>query len=72
MTGINKLLRNESKIMLWVLIGPIAIGLTLVFLLSLFENSIDECLDAGGSFNYESCECDFKKSHTAPIQHHCK
>lgn len=74
MAGINKLLRNESKIMLFVLVGPLVIGLILVFLLPLFhsENGLDSCLDAGGSFDYESCECDFNKSHIVPEQHNCK
>ena len=25
--------------------------------------TIDSCLDKGGSFNYEACECDFKSNH---------
>lgn len=74
MAGINKLLRNESKIMLFVLVGPFVIGLVLVFLLPLFhrESAIDTCLDAGGSFNYIACECDFNKSHVIPKKHSCK
>lgn len=74
MSGINKLLKNESKIMLLLLAGPFAIGLVLVFLLPLFyqESQIDACLDSGGSFNYEACACDFNKSHIAPKQHNCK
>ncbi len=74
MAGINKLLKNESKIMLFILAGPFVIGLVLVFLLPLFyqENQIDTCLDAGGSFNYKECTCDFNKSHIVPRQHTCK
>lgn len=74
MVGINKLLRNESKIILFVLAGPFIIGLVLIFLLPLLynESSIDTCLDAGGSFNYESCECDFNTSHIVPNQHNCR
>lgn len=74
MAGINKLLRNESKIMLFILAGPFAIGLVLVFLLPQLyqESQIDICLDAGGSFNYEACACDFNQSHIVPKQHNCK
>lgn len=74
MTGINKLFKNESKIMLFVLAGPFVIGLALVFLLPLLynESSVNSCLDSGGSFNYESCECDFNKSHIVPKQHSCR
>ena len=74
MAGINKLLKNESKIMLLILAGPLAIGLALAFLLPLFyhENQIDTCLDSGGSFNYETCACDLNQSHTVPKVHNCK
>ncbi|NLB54896.1 MAG: hypothetical protein GX811_03880 [Lentisphaerae bacterium] len=26
--------------------------------------AVDDCLDMGGSFNYETMTCDFEKSHT--------
>jgi hypothetical protein len=73
MPGINNLLKNESKIMLFLLAGPLIIGLIVAFVFPLIHkaSSIDSCLDAGGSFNYESCECDFKNSHKVPEIHKC-
>lgn len=35
------------------------------------ESAIDACLDNGGSFNYEQCECDFDKSHEYKESHSC-
>lgn len=35
------------------------------------ESAIDACLDNGGSFNYEQCECDFNKSHEYRKDHSC-
>lgn len=32
---------------------------------------IDACLDDGGSFNYEKCECDFNGSHDYKDDHSC-
>jgi hypothetical protein len=74
MSSINNLFKNESKVMLFLLAGPFIIGLILAFILPLIHktNNIDSCLDAGGSFNYESCECDFKKSHPVSESHKCK
>lgn len=36
------------------------------------ESKIDSCLDHGGSFNYEKCECDFKEGHEYKEAHSCK
>ena len=36
------------------------------------ESKIDSCLDRGGSFNYEKCECDFKVNHEYKESHSCK
>jgi hypothetical protein len=73
MPGINSLFKNESKIMLFLLAGPLIIGLIVAVVFPLIHkaSSIDSCLDTGGSFNYELCECDFKKSHTVPEVHKC-
>lgn len=74
MAGINKLFKNESKLMLILLAGSFFVGLILVFIFPFFynESSIDACLDTGGSFNYELCECDLGMSHIVPMQHNCK
>ena len=74
MPSINKLFKNESKVMLFILVGPIIIGFILACVIPLIHNTynIDSCLDAGGSFNYEACKCDFKESHLVPENHKCR
>lgn len=71
--SINKLFKVESKIMVLVLIAPVFIGLLLAFILPILmeEVDIDSCLDAGGSFNYEECKCDFNTSHVKPDKYNC-
>jgi hypothetical protein len=32
---------------------------------------VDECLDQGGSYDYEACRCDFSKSHAHKASHRC-
>lgn len=32
---------------------------------------IDSCLDRGGTYNYESCDCDLNKSHSNDSFHFC-
>ena len=36
------------------------------------DAKIDACLDSGGSFNYNKCECDFTYNHEYKESHHCK
>jgi hypothetical protein len=73
MPTINKLFRNESKIMLFMMVGPIVIGIILSVLVPLFMHSseIDKCLDDGGSFNYQICKCDFENTHLKFEGHKC-
>lgn len=33
---------------------------------------IEGCLDFNGSFNYETCKCDFEESHPYKENHQCK
>lgn len=65
MDDINKHFKRESKIMVAVMILPIVLGILFTFLWPYFApvSKIDICLDNGGSFNYESCSCDFKDTH---------
>lgn len=72
--SINSLFRHENKIMIFILIGPFIIGVLLAFIAPLLMelSSIDTCLDAGGSFNYDSSSCDFEHNHVAPISHNCQ
>ena len=36
------------------------------------ESTIDACLDEGGSFDYEKCECDFEVNHEYKESHQCE
>ncbi len=51
--------------MIWFLMAPIVIGILAAILLPQFlaSSKIDSCLDAGGSFDYESCKCDYSANH---------
>lgn len=35
------------------------------------DAKIDACLDGGGSFNYEKCECDYSENHDYKEDHSC-
>lgn len=39
---------------------------------SSFKSKVDSCLDSGGSFDYQSCTCDYKSSHVFQEVHQCK
>jgi len=46
--------------------------LLLFILLSLSGCSdIDACLDNGGSYNYDNCECDYNSKHPYKEEHKC-
>jgi len=70
---INSHFKRESKIMLWFMIAPIIIGLLVAVILPyvLTESKIDVCLDGGGSFNYDICQCDYSKNHEHKDNHRC-
>ncbi len=36
-----------------------------------FFIEVDSCLDAGGSYNYKDCSCDFEKNHPFLKKHQC-
>jgi multisubunit Na+/H+ antiporter MnhB subunit len=38
----------------------------------IFPTKVDTCLDAGGSYNYQNCSCDFEQSHQFHETHQCK
>jgi hypothetical protein len=57
------------------------LGATLVLVFSLVAVSLvigwllpvaDTCLDSGGSYNYETCACDYEKSYPYKEVHQCK
>jgi hypothetical protein len=43
-----------------------------VFFTDSVAKNVDACLDSGGSFNYQSCECDYELSHLYIEKHQCK
>ena len=64
----------DSKIMIFLFVAPIAIGIIVAIAypyLSL-HIKVDKCFDSGGSFNYESCKCDYKENHRFIEEHQCK
>ena len=52
---------NNKKNILLILMSLILVGC----------DEVDTCLDRGGSYNYEKCECDFKNSHAYMKEHKC-
>jgi hypothetical protein len=36
-----------------------------------FFFEVDHCLDSGGSYNYDQCECDYKMNHSFKENHEC-
>lgn len=71
--NINHHFRNEHKVLLWLIVAPFVIGFIVIILAPIFmeESDIDSCLDKGGSFNYERCECDLLKTHPIKESHSC-
>ena len=68
--------RKTLEIIGVVISTIIGIGLPIIIvyiIVSMFEvtSDIDSCLDNGGSFNYETCECDFKVNHVKISEHSC-
>lgn len=56
-------------------LGELTMGiifLALILLSGCSETKVDSCLDHGGSFDYEKCECDFKVNHEYKESHICK
>ena len=60
--------------MIWFLVAPIVIGILAGMFLPQFlvSSNIDSCLDAGGSFDYDSCKCDYSVEHLHKEEHQCK
>jgi hypothetical protein len=36
-----------------------------------FFFEVDDCVDTGGSYNYDQCECDYNKNHSFKENHEC-
>lgn len=71
--SINKHFKRESKMMIWILIAPIIIGILVAIVAPQFMSwsDIDSCLDYGGSYDYELCTCDYENNHPSKEVHQC-
>ena len=72
--NINNHFSGESKILVWIIVAPLVTGVLIAIVYPYISNNftIDECLDNGGSFDYEACECDYTDSHEFKVNHECK
>lgn len=68
--------KKSFKIFELVLSAVVTIGLVLSIVLGLAGNSklssaIDKCLDSGGSYDYQVCECDTSNGHSYIEKNRC-
>jgi len=51
--------KKEAKLNLWLFVGIVAAGILAAWLIPYLSEfiAVDKCLDAGGSFNYQTGEC---------------
>lgn len=72
--GVFRKLLELIEAVISVVIG-LFLPMVLVYLVlsSITENQleIDDCLDSGGSYNYQLCECDYTKTHQKMGKHSC-
>lgn len=73
MPGRNKLFRIESSLIAWVFLVILILGFlgTYYYPQIVIMSEIDRCLDLGGSFDYDSCSCDYNTSHKYKENHSC-
>ncbi len=72
---LNKYTRSEApswQRKLVLILGSLFAATVLLFAVwavTLFVDRlrVDDCLDAGGSYDYERGECDFEENHDVPI-----
>jgi hypothetical protein len=59
--------QQKLILVLWALFGATLL-LFVVWAVILFIDwaRVDDCLDKGGSYDYERAECDFQSNHTVP------
>lgn len=64
---------SDAVVHLYVPLVLLFSGALLAVPLLLLDSTgpIDACLDSGGSFNYETCTCDYQKSHPVRPSHDC-
>ena len=60
--------------MIWLFMAIPIIGLIATLVLPNLRAfiEVDKCLDNGGSYNHEICECDFEQSHEYKENPLCK
>ena len=60
--------------MKWIFLLACAFLLLAIFGAATYPEfmAIDKCLDAGGSYDYEKCQCDYNTSHKYKEEHSCK
>jgi hypothetical protein len=70
---INRHFKREAKIMIWLALLPIIIGILAAFVLPWISVSleVDSCLDSGGSHDYEKCICDHEENHEFKENNKC-
>lgn len=69
--NIDRHFKRQSKVMIWlslaILIAALSSKLVIPKVRAFIK--IDKCVDNGGSFNYEICECDFQNNHEIKEEH---
>lgn len=70
---INKHFKRETKLMVGLALFPIVSGILLSLIVPwiLTSKKVDSCLDSGGSYNYETCSCDYERNHEFKKDHNC-
>ena len=60
--------------MVWLFLAIPVIGMLAILIIPNVRGfiNVNKCLDNGGSYNYETCKCDFKESHEYKEKTLCK
>ena len=75
--NINRHFKRESKILIGLFLAIPFMGLLAALIVPKILHTrqtikVEKCLDNGGSFNYQNCECDFKENHAYTEKHICR
>ncbi len=70
----NRHFRLVFKIMFGVLALALILGVLISIVAPYFfsEDEVYNCLDTDGSFNYDTCVCDYENNHQFKADHQCK
>ena len=71
---INPLFKYESVMAYLIFLVPVVMAFVIAVVLPeiMAPTEVDICLDSGGSFNYETCSCDYDKTHKVLEKHTCE